>query len=207
MKRLIGFVFSILAFTVTAQPAFGQDLTQAERDFLVSHLEKTRATLEQATKGLSPAQLSFKPTVLRWSIAQCVEHIALSEDFIFNLITERVMKAPALATPKEPEQTAEADRTMLKNITDRSARFQAPEPVRPKHPTGTTQELLSRFAASRNKTIEFVRSTKGLRSHCVDSAFGKCVDAYQWLLLISAHSERHTAQLLEVKADPNFPKK
>jgi uncharacterized damage-inducible protein DinB len=32
------------------------------------------------------------------------------------------------------------------------------------------------------------------------------VDGYQWLLLISAHSARHTAQIEEVKADPNFPK-
>jgi hypothetical protein len=26
-------------------------------------------------------------------------------------------------------------------------------------------------------------------------------------LLIAAHSERHTKQILEVKMDPNFPKK
>jgi hypothetical protein len=32
------------------------------------------------------------------------------------------------------------------------------------------------------------------------------LDAYQWILLISAHSERHTKQIEEVKADPNFPK-
>jgi len=33
------------------------------------------------------------------------------------------------------------------------------------------------------------------------------IDTYQWMLLISAHMWRHTAQFLEVKADPNFPKK
>jgi hypothetical protein len=35
----------------------------------------------------------------------------------------------------------------------------------------------------------------------------KELDAYQWLLLLASHSERHTLQILEVKADPNFPKK
>jgi hypothetical protein len=30
--------------------------------------------------------------------------------------------------------------------------------------------------------------------------------ALRWLLYISAHSERHTKQILEVKTDPNFPK-
>jgi len=29
---------------------------------------------------------------------------------------------------------------------------------------------------------------------------------YEWILFIAAHSERHTKQILEVKADPNFPK-
>jgi hypothetical protein len=32
------------------------------------------------------------------------------------------------------------------------------------------------------------------------------LDGYQWIMLISGHTRRHTAQILEVKADPNFPK-
>jgi len=32
------------------------------------------------------------------------------------------------------------------------------------------------------------------------------MDGYQWILLLSAHSRRHTAQLNEVKANANFPK-
>jgi hypothetical protein len=54
--------------------------------------------------------------------------------------------------------------------------------------------------------MEFLKSTRGLRVHVVDSPLGQPLDAYQWLLFISAHSERHTKQILEVKADPNFPK-
>jgi hypothetical protein len=33
------------------------------------------------------------------------------------------------------------------------------------------------------------------------------MDAFEWVLLVSAHAERHTRQLQEVKADPGFPKK
>src|SRR5882672_4406722 len=33
------------------------------------------------------------------------------------------------------------------------------------------------------------------------------LDGYEFVLLIAAHSERHTKQINEVKADPNFPKK
>jgi hypothetical protein len=45
-----------------------------------------------------------------------------------------------------------------------------------------------------------------MRGHAIDSPMGVKLDAYEWILFISAHSERHTKQILEVKADPNFPK-
>jgi len=32
------------------------------------------------------------------------------------------------------------------------------------------------------------------------------LDGYPWLLLLSAHRARHSEQIEEVKADPNFPK-
>ena len=32
------------------------------------------------------------------------------------------------------------------------------------------------------------------------------IDAYDWILMLAAHTERHTAQIKEIKADPNFPK-
>ena len=60
---------------------------------------------------------------------------------------------------------------------------------------------------SRGKTIAYLEATPDLRAHVVDSPIGQPLDAYEWLLFIAAHSERHTKQILEVKADPNFPKK
>ena len=35
---------------------------------------------------------------------------------------------------------------------------------------------------------------------------GKKLDGYEWVLFVAGHSERHTKQINEVKADPNFPK-
>ena len=35
----------------------------------------------------------------------------------------------------------------------------------------------------------------------------KTMDAYQAMLMLSAHSERHTAQINEVKAAAGYPKK
>jgi hypothetical protein len=44
-----------------------------------------------------------------------------------------------------------------------------------------------------------------LRTHIVQAPFGT-VDAYQILLVMAAHSARHTAQIREVESNPNYPK-
>ena len=55
--------------------------------------------------------------------------------------------------------------------------------------------------------MDYVRTTNDdLRDHFGPHPMLGTMDAYQWILLISAHSERHTKQIEEVKADPNFPK-
>ena len=207
MRRIAGLIFTIV---LAAAGAYGQTISQNDRQKLINHLEKTRMSLVEATKGLSPAQLNFKASPFRWSVAQCVEHLALSESFLFQRATENVLKAPAQPTRKTPEQMIEGDNFLLKNVPDRSSRFQAPEPIRPgkQSPSAGVAQGLPEFLSARGRTIEYVKTTQeDLRGHCVDGPFLKCMDAYQWILLLSAHTDRHLAQLLEVKADPNFPKR
>lgn len=182
--------------------AFGQALTQADRERGVKYLEQTRDGVVAATKGLSDAQMKFKPGPDRWSVTETLEHIALAEDFIFQNVENNVMKAPAGAADRD---AAKIDAMVLAMIPDRSHKAQAPPPL---VPTGrwTPAEALDHFLKSRAKTIAFLQSTPDLRQHVADSPIGQPLDAYEWLLFIGAHSERHTKQILEVKADPNFPK-
>jgi len=197
--RKVAFLFLPVLMSAVA---FGQTLTQADRDRGVQYLEQTRDGVAAAVKGLSEAQLKFKSAPDRWSVAETLEHIALAEDFIFQNVTEKIMKAPAGAANRD---TAKIDAFVLAAIPDRSNKRQAPEPLKP---TGrwTPAETLDHFLQSRAKTIAYLQSTPDLRAHVVDSPLGQPLDAYEWLLFISAHSERHTKQILEVKADPNFPK-
>jgi hypothetical protein len=91
-------------------------------------------------------------------------------------------------------------------IPDRSQKAQAPEPLVPTNRFGSYDGSLKHFVASRATTEEFLKTTPGLRDHAVDSPMNMKLDGYQFILLIAAHSERHTKQILEVKADPNYPK-
>jgi len=199
MKRL-----SVLssALLLLGAAAFGQGLTQADRERGVTYLEQTRDGVVESVKGLSEAQMKFKAAPERWSVAETLEHIAKAEDFIFQNVTDQVMKAPAGPAGRD---TAKIDAMVLAMIPDRSHKAQAPPPLVPTS-SWTPAESLDHFLKSRAKTIAFLESTPDLREHAADSPLGQPLDAYEWLLFIGAHSERHTKQILEVKADPAFPK-
>jgi hypothetical protein len=191
----------ILCGLILITTTFAQQLTQADREKGVKYLQQTECVIA-ATKGLSDAQLKFKPAPDRWSVAETLEHIALAEDFIFQSATDKIMKAPAGAVGRD---AAKADAMVLAMVPDRSHKAQASPPL---VPTGrwTAAESLDHFQRGRTKTIEFLQSTPDLSAHVADSPLGQPMDAYEWLLFNGTHSERHTKQILEVKADPNFPK-
>jgi hypothetical protein len=199
-------IFLAIALMLAADGT--QTLTQEERDRAVAELEGSKKAFLDATKGLSTAQWSFKPAPERWSVAECSEHIALAEGFIFGLVSERIMKAPA--NPEKRDAAKGKDELILKMLQDRSHKATAPEPIDPvKHGVMTLEESVKLFQDSRAHTSEYIKTTQeDLRDHLFDHpvpAIGT-LDSYQWILLISGHTRRHTAQILEVKADPNFPK-
>ena len=120
-----------------------------------------------------------------------------------------VMAPPCLmnAPPRpEGEDVKAIDDFVLVAIPDRSHKAQAPEPLKPTNRFGSPEGSLKHFAESREQTEDFLRKHDDLRAHAVDSPLGKKLDAYEWVLFIGAHSERHTKQINEVKADQKFPK-
>jgi hypothetical protein len=185
-----------------ATTAQAQELTQADKDRALQYLESTKKNIQDATKGLSEAQWNFKPGPDRWSVAQVMEHIAASEDFLRGMVVEKIMKAPA-----DPSRDIKkTDEAVLAMIPDRSRKAQAPEPLVPTNRFGSPEGSLKHFLETRATTEDFLKNTPDLRAHAADSPMGMKLDAYEWVLFIGAHSERHTKQILEVKADPKFPK-
>lgn len=206
MKRTIlnTILLSLLALAMV--PLSAQTLSDKDREYLINHLQKTRQILLEEVKGLSKAQANFKPGAESWSVAECVEHIALSEDLILSTVTDQVMQTPA--TPERKPEMEGKDEQILKIIVDRSQKAQAPAPIQPKGTWNSLKEAIAAFQEKRKKTLEFSRSTQeDLRSHIFPHpapVIGD-LDAYQWLLFLSGHSERHTLQIQEVKAHPDFP--
>jgi uncharacterized damage-inducible protein DinB len=199
MKRLLGITL------LWGAGAGAATLTPEERDRAVNHLLQTRAAFLKSIEGLSAEQWSFKPAPNAWSVGEVAEHITVSEGSILDLVTKKILAAPV--DPAKIAETQGKDDAVLRMIPDRSEKFQAPAFLQPQA-RWSQAALPAEFNARRDRTIAYIRATPDeLRSHTLAHPAMKTLDAYQWILLISAHAQRHTAQIEEVKAHPGFPKR
>lgn len=199
----------LLAFTIfAAHKGIAQQkaatLTVQEKDDAIRYLKDTEAGVLNSVKGLSAAQLKFKPEDDKWSVEECIEHIAAAEKELW------AMAGPALKQPVNADKRTEIkfrDDELIKAVEDRSHKSKTFAALEPKNsPYKTLQEALTAFKKSREKLIAFIGSNpQDLRNHVLVLPVGT-YDVYQFILLISAHSKRHTAQIDEVKSNINFPK-
>jgi len=180
-------------------------LTPAERENALKNLQATHDAFLQSISGLSEKQWKFKPAPDRWSVAEVSEHITVTESAIFGMLQKQVMTSPA--APEKRAEVAGKDEKILQIVPDRSHKAQAPEFLQPTGRWANRADTTNAFEAARRTTMDYVRTTNDdLRDHFGPHPLLGPLDGYQWILLISAHSERHTKQIEEVKADPNFPK-
>ena len=205
LKRTKSFVLLLLLVaTGLASQVATTTLTNKERKFAVDHLKQTRDNLLNSIKGLSGAQLAFKPAPDAWSVQECVAHITLSEEGLWTMATGTLQQP---ANPEKRTDIQMTDDALLKMIVSREHKAKADEALQPaaaKWPN--TESALKHFKAQRQKTIKYVKtSTEDFRSHVAQLPFG-ALDAYQLVLLLSGHTARHTDQINEIKAHPGFPK-
>ncbi len=179
-------------------------LTGAERKYASDLLQKTKDDLLKKVKGLSAEQLSFKADANSWSVAECMEHIALAEKDLFEL-AQTGLKEPA--DPSKRNEVKTTDDDIVKMVSDRSQKRQTRETLQPTGKFGSFDAALAAFKTQRDKNMHYIKTTSDdLRNHYNDLPFGK-IDTYQTILLMAAHSKRHTAQIEEIINNPDFPKK
>ncbi|MEO6612364.1 MAG: DinB family protein [Chitinophagaceae bacterium] len=205
LKRTIGrSLLTLLVITGLAGTINDSSISKKERKYAISLMKETRDDAISSTRGLSEAQLNFKAAPEKWSVKECMYHIAGAEKLLWSLL-EGSLKGPV-----NPEKRAEikvTDEQFVKMIEDRTNKAQAPEPIQPKNTGFTSMDAaVEDFKSNRNNHIKYLKSsTEDLRNHVLQLPFG-WIDGYQLCLMIAAHSNRHTQQINEVKANPGFPK-
>jgi uncharacterized damage-inducible protein DinB len=192
-------VLLLFSFTISTY-----SLTEKERKTAIDFLQSTEDGVLNSVKGLSEAQLTFRAAPDRWSIEECVKHIAITEESLWKMTEENIKQA---AAPEKRAEIKATDEQLIKGAEDRSRKVKTATQLEPQNtPYKTLAEALESFKTNREKLIAYVKTTDDdLRNHVATLPFGT-FDCYQMVLFIGAHSNRHTQQIDEVKADANFPK-
>ncbi len=167
--------------------------------------EAAHARFVEATTGLSGGQLAFRPAEGQWTIGEIAEHVAIVNDG-FLRITHKLLKQ-AEAAGKPARTVLDLGPTSLTEAGEQNpTRFPAPERV---HPSGTLaladalakmREVLDGFAAARPRIEATDLSDEGFPH----PAFGP-INAYQWMILLGEHQDRHRLQIEGIKATAGFP--
>ncbi|HEV2387631.1 MAG TPA: DinB family protein [Candidatus Acidoferrales bacterium] len=180
-----------------------QPITPAERERLTGYLARSGERLLALTRGLTAAELDYKPAPDRWSIAECLEHLTVVENRVLGRIEAALGETP---DPTKRSAWEGRDEELIRTIENRTPRVKAPELVEPKRQWGH-EELFRQLEAARRRTLEFASAAHGaLRSYLLPHPLFGELDCYQWLLAAAAHFERHRAQCEEILAEADFPR-
>jgi uncharacterized damage-inducible protein DinB len=172
---------------------------------VVDVLERTRDAFVAATHDLSEAQYHFKPSPDGWSIGQIVEHVALAELRILDLVSTKLPQAPAPSAGKVrgPARFARLDAVVPSR---EQRRIDAPEALRPKGTWASAAVSLAAFVEARDQAIAATAAAgPEALEHVMPHRFFGEFDLEEWVYFMAQHSARHTAQVLEIKRAAGFP--
>ena len=179
---------------------------------VVSESERNTETARAVASDLTEVQLNWKPAPEQWSIAQCLEHLAISTngfDKYFQLALERARTKPSVASPP-PYKPSMMGGWLAKYVAPASPRkLPAPKIFRP--PAGSSiDKSLDLFVGAQTKFIDFVKRCAGidynktrLRSPVTPLMRYSLADAFVITVL---HGQRHLAQARRVREMPEFPR-
>lgn len=180
-------------------------LTPEDRAFLTAHLTRTHDLLLTEIVNLRPDQWSFRPDEESWTIGECADHIASIEKLTFSMVSKRMQSAPP-----DPQRASEVQKKtpwILEAVPSRHARVKVPAGIENTSHSPTPEEFASLFQDRRAALLKYVSETQdAVHDRVSPHPVFKDLDGCQWLLMISLHSERHAAQIAEVKAHPEYPR-
>lgn len=197
------FTFVLAAFLLSSWTIDDSTIMAEDKAFLLDYFEETSQNLISVVKDLNPGQASFQPADDSWSIAQCLEHIILTEKTFFETVKE------TMAQPANPDKRSEikaSDQEIIQGMTDRSQKVKTSDNLQPTGSFGDLKATLKAFKKQRKQVRKYIKgfSEEELRNHVMDTFFGP-LDVYQFMLMMAAHSSRHTIQAEEVIAHEDFP--
>jgi hypothetical protein len=174
--RLLPLLFLGLTVRLFAAP-----MTDTDREHLLVHFEMTTQMVAELVHGLSPAQLEYKATPDRWSIRECVSHLAVAEPDYWRELQKAVKAAPNMKDKK----SSDTDADIMWYGIDRVVHTKTGGGHEKVDTYKDVGEALAKFQALRATMIQYIKTTDDdLRAHSFGD-YGEAIDSWQWMLEIS----------------------
>src|SRR5229473_4449111 len=159
MKALRTLSLLMIALRLSAAGMSAED-----RQHLMVHLQMTEQWLADEVRGLSPAQLNFRSAPDRWSVRECVAHLAVAEPDYWR----EFMKA-VKATPGGPKSSL-TDADILWYGIDRVVHTKTGGGHEKVETYKNLGDALAKFEALHATMIAYIKSThEDLRAHSFGS--------------------------------------
>jgi DinB family protein len=176
---------------------------------LTSELDEADARASTLVRGLSIAQLNWKPTPKAWSVGQCLEHLCLSNEVYVAPIEASLGKAPA--GPVDEITPGWFGRWFIRRYIEPTTQRKPAQAPRKSVPVASHLEasILDRFVASNARIRDVISRAQG---HDVNRV--RFTNPYVPLIrftvgtglqIIARHNHRHLLQAERVTQRPEFP--
>ena len=167
-----------------------------DKEKILAELQTGRKALLTVLTGVTEDAAARIPSAGKWSVLECVEHVAAAEDYLFSQI---ILSQPS----DEPLRNPTREALILTRGLDRTVPVPSPEVGKPAGRFAMLSEALQHFLESRDRTIRFVEDYVGdLRSKRTTHPLAGAVNCYEMLLIMAVHPHRHAKQIEEIKAAP-----
>lgn len=161
--------------------------------------------------SLSAQSLNWKPSQTQWSIAECLEHLAMSEAAFTPIVSralERGQSRFRVASPPAYQPTWMGAWLIRYVLPESPKKLKAPKVFQPSGASAISGSL-DRFLKEQDAFLNFVRQSAGidynkvrLRSPVTPLVRYSLADAF---VVVVVHAQRHLQQARRVRSAPAFP--
>jgi DinB family protein len=178
---------------------------------IVTETEKNSDEAKRLVGGLSDAHLSWTSAPDRWTIAQCLDHLAETSkafDLYFTAAIKRARDKWPTSSPV-PYRPSLVGGWLIKQVVPEATRkVQCPKVFRPSQ-SPAIENALEKFLQQQAEFLRFVRDAErldynktSLRSPVTPLMRYSLADAF---VVTVVHGWRHLAQAKRMRETPGFP--
>lgn len=168
-------------------------MDEADRQRALRLISEGNEAVLEAVRGISDEDAARRPAADRWSVLECLEHICVTEDSMYEAFTTRIPRV------NEPGRRDRED-DIIRGTLLRLDKIVAPDRLRPTGRFASVAEALDHFSRGRARISRYVETCdRDNRLYRAKHPTIGEITGEEFLIVIALHPARHASQILETR--------